>query len=132
MKRLDEGDESDEVFDRVDVNGGNGFGWSIAEVECEVNDHLLVIGVTTDVLRTGVAFTGHWLSFVDWSLTLIEKYDNSGWYGPMTNIEDIHSSDSNVVIKNNFVYDITGRRVNKSDNLPAGIYILNGKKILVR
>ena len=41
--------------------------------------------------------------------------------GPITNVEDIPSQEGNTI------YDILGRKWESTDNLPAGIYIVNGK-----
>ena len=46
--------------------------------------------------------------------------------GPITNVEDIPSQ------KGNTIYDILGRKWESTDNLPAGIYLINGKKVFIR
>ena len=46
--------------------------------------------------------------------------------GPITNVEDIPSQEGNTI------YDILGRKWESTDNLPAGIYLINGKKVFIR
>ena len=45
--------------------------------------------------------------------------------GPITNVEDIPSQEGNTI------YDILGRKWESTDNLPAGIYLINGKKVMI-
>ena len=38
----------------------------------------------------------------------------------------------NVVVKNNRMYNVSGQQVKSTKNLPAGVYIINGKKVYVK
>ena len=46
--------------------------------------------------------------------------------GQKTSVEDIPSQEGNTI------YDILGRKWESTDNLPAGIYLINGKKVFIR
>lgn len=50
--------------------------------------------------------------------------------GYATGITDIHTDDD--TSKSSSAYTLTGVKVGSLDNVPAGIYIVNGKKIIVR
>jgi len=113
------------------TNSGNGRGWMWLTIEnIVVNNHTIVLGMSTNAARTGKQFEGKWFSIVDWSLELTEKGDNSGWNGPITAVNDVTSSTTTAA---DGMYDIQGRRVNAA---VRGLYIrvVNGKaqKVLVR
>lgn len=115
------------------ANNGNGFGWEKLTWTATVNNHELTIGMTTDSTRTGKAgFTGTWFSVVDWSLTLVQQGDNSGWFGPITGIKDVEKD--NAVIKTDAIYTINGQRVNSAAQPGLYIVVKNGKarKVLVK
>lgn len=109
------------------ANSNKGWGWHYLTIEnIVVNDHKMVIGVTTDGARSGKAFTGTWFSVTDFKLTLTAKGDNSDWGGPATGIDTIE----NETKADKAIYDLQGRRVN---NLSRGqMYIINGKKVYVK
>ena len=113
------------------TNSGNGRGWMWLTIEnIVVNNHTIVLGMSTNAARTGKQFEGKWFSIVDWSLELTEKGDNSGWNGPITAVNDVTSSTTTAA---DGMYDIQGRRVSTATR---GLYIrvVNGKahKIMVQ
>ena len=92
------------------ANGGIGFGWQWINIsDIKVENHKLVIGFTSNSNRTGVAFTGSWFSVADFSLTLLEKGDNTGWDGPITGISETPSEQRATAIDG--IYTLSGARV---------------------
>lgn len=114
----------------VNANAGNGFGWEHVEIPgIVVTDHKILIGMTTDVERTGKPFTGKWFSVTNWTLTLTNAGDNSGWTGPMeTGIEDISIVDQKAV---DGIYTINGQRLNRVNRPGLYIVVRNGKAMKV-
>ena len=107
------------------THGGKGFGWErLAITNVEVKDHRLVIGMTTDSLRSGKPFTGTWFSIVNWTLTLNQLGDNTDWDGPITGVKEIESV---VTATADAIYTINGVKV--TDMSQPGLYIViqNGK-----
>ena len=115
----------------VNANGGNGFGWQYLEITgVEVKDHKIVIGMCTDIARTGKQFEGTWFSVTDWTLTLTKKGDNSGWDGPLaTGINEIAAETLAV----DGIYTVNGVRTNKLQR-GLNVVVRNGKamKIMVK
>ena len=102
------------------ANGGIGFGWQWINIsDIKVENHKLVIGFTSNSNRTGVAFTGSWFSVADFSLTLLEKGDNTGWDGPITGISETPSEQRATAIDG--IYTLSGARVQKAQR---GLYII--------
>ena len=58
------------------------------------------------------------------------RFDNLTVQGESTSIQPIHNSQS--IIHNSNVYDLSGRKVSESSVLPKGVYIVNGKKVIVK
>ena len=144
----------------VAANNGYGYGWQFEALEIEVKNHQLTIGATTDSLLTrghidtdGVAcipFSGTQFSVDNYTLTLLEKGDNTGWNPVVTGIEAAsqqatgssgyshsgeHSSESGLQVTE--TYDLTGRKMANSqqptaNSLPKGVYIIGGKKCFIR
>ena len=115
----------------VNANGGNGYGWQYLEITgVEVKDHKIVIGMCTDIARTGKQFEGTWFSVTDWTLTLTKKGDNSGWDGPLaTGINEIATETLAV----DGIYTVNGVRTNKLQR-GLNIVVRDGKamKIMVK
>lgn len=115
----------------VNANGGNGYGWQYLEITgVEVKDHKIVIGMCTDIARTGKQFEGTWFSVTDWTLTLTKKGDNSGWDGPLaTGINEIATETLAV----DGIYSVNGVRTNKLQR-GLNVVVRNGKamKIMVK
>lgn len=115
----------------VNANGGNGYGWQYLEITgVEVKDHKIVIGMCTDIARTGKQFEGTWFSVTDWTLTLTKKGDNSGWDGPLaTGINEIAAETLAV----DGIYTVNGVRTNKLQR-GLNVVVRNGKamKIMVK
>ncbi len=117
----------------VNANGGNGFGWEHIDLPgIVVDNHVIVIGMTTDSLRTGVPFTGTWFSATNWTLTLTQKGDNSGWDGPLST--GIKETVIEAQKPNDGIYTINGVKVNAIND--KGMYIIirngNAKKVLMK
>ena len=115
----------------VNANGGNGYGWMYLEIPgVEVKDHKIVIGMCTDIARTGKQFEGTWFSVTDWTLTLTKKGDNSGWDGPLaTGINEIAAETLAV----DGIYTVSGVRTNKLQRgLNIVIRIGKAQKIFVK
>ena len=115
----------------VNANGGNGYGWMYLEIPgVEVKDHKIVIGMCTDIARTGKQFEGTWFSVTDWTLTLTQKGDNSGWDGPLaTGINEIAAETLAV----DGIYTVNGMRTSKLQR-GLNIVVRDGKamKIMVK
>lgn len=114
----------------VNANAGNGFGWEHVEIPgIVVTDHKILIGMTTDSVRTGKPFTGKWFSVTNWTLTLTNAGDNSGWTGPMeTGIEEISIVGQKAV---DGIYTINGQRLNRVNRPGLYIVVRNGKAMKV-
>ena len=128
----EKGNTDPDVMAIYNANGSQGRGWEwLALDNVKVEDHVLVIGVTTDSLRTGKPFEGQWFSVTDWSLTLVEKGDNAGWDGPITAVEAVEQKN---VLAVDGIFDFTGRRVSGTQKPGLYIVVTNGKarKVLVR
>lgn len=107
------------------AHGGKGFGWQrLAIANVEVKDHKLVIGMTTDSLRTGKPFTGTWFSIVNWTLTLEQLGDNTDWNGPITGVKEV---DTVVAATEDAIYTINGVKVANMEQPGLYIVIQNGK-----
>ena len=106
---------------------GEGFGWNWHVLEVEVTNRYLSIGISANAEYTGKpAFTGTWFSADDWKLELVKKSDVQGEYNPFLGVENIEVAVP--VVKG--IYDLFGRRLDAAT--APGIYIVNGKKVLVK
>lgn len=105
---------------------GEGYGWSWHTIEVEVTNHHLSIGLTADAELSGKNFSGTWFGADDWKLELVKKSDVQSAYDPFdTGIDNVEAAP---VVKG--IYDLFGRRI---DAITApGLYIVNGKKVLVK
>ena len=136
VKFADMPDSDPAYFDTqaiVNANGGNGYGWEHLDLPgIVVEDHIIVIGMTTDSLRTGVPFTGTWFSATNWTLTLTQKGDNTGWDGPLST--GIRETVVDAQKPSDGIYTINGVKVNAINN--KGMYIIirngNAKKVLMK
>lgn len=109
---------------------GEGYGWSWHVIEnIEVTNRYLNIGFTADNTLTGKDnFTGWWMSADDWKLELIKKNEVQSEYNPFAGVEEIIEEAPAPVVTG--IYDLFGRRI---DAITApGLYIVNGKKVLVK
>ena len=125
-------DATEEEIGIWNANGGKGFGWQWKEITgIQVENHTLVIGFTSNSNRTGVAFTGSWFSVTDFSLTLLEKGDNTGWDGPITGISAMTADQRAAAIDG--IYTLSGARVQKAQR---GLYIIvqggKSRKVIVK
>src|SRR5574344_1875938 len=128
------GTYTDLQYAESNANTGAGRGWKFYSIEnYDVTNHEIVIGMSTDSLRTGEGFTGTWLSVVDFSLVKTADGDNTNWNGPITGINSVSVTENNII---NGVYNLSGMKMNSNVNLPKGIYIVKEagktKKILVK
>ncbi len=126
---LEAGTATEEQEIIVNVNNGNGRGWGYTQIEIEVNNHEVTIGMTTDSERTGEAFTGTQFSVTDWSLTLLEKGDNTDWNGPATSVEGVEAAAAKAA---KGTYTLSGARILDSQAADAGIVIKDGKKFFLK
>lgn len=108
------------------ANAGKGRGWERMQIDgVVVNNHEMVIGMTTDSLRTGKPFTGMWFSATNWQLELTKKGDNTGWNGPLaTGIEDVIIAAPKAA---DGIYTINGVKVNAINRQGLYIIVRNGK-----
>lgn len=127
------GNSTPESYAIYSANTNLGFGWGYVEVaNYEVTNHEIVIGVTTDSVRTVSPFKGTWFSVTDWTLTLVKKGDNSDWNGPLTGINTVENKLS---IAADGVYNLQGMKMNAKAALPKGVYIIRegnkAKKVFI-
>lgn len=117
----------------ANAHAGEGFGWEHIELAgVVVTDHKILIGMTTDALRSGKAFTGTWFSVTNWTLTLTAAGDNTDWDGPISSgIEEIAVAEHNSV---DGIYNVNGQRVNAVNRPGLYIVVRNGKatKVLMK
>jgi hypothetical protein len=106
------------------VNNGIGYGWQWQNIDnIVVDNHSLVIGMTTNSTYTGEAFNGTWFTVGDFSLTRTAIGDNVGW-NPVSAIATVSVDEQSPVE----MFTINGVRVNSSTQ--KGLYIIKqGSKI---
>ena len=124
--------------DVFSANNNTGWGWMYTTLEFEVKNHEITFGITTDYEMTQghidtkgeecVPFSGTWFSADNWTLTLVSSDDKS--YNPSTDINTIETSRDFNRQETNVIYDLSGRLV-KNISTP-GLYIVNGKKVMVK
>ena len=89
-------DEQYTIYNTNVVEGeGIGRGWKHQEMTAVVTNHQLLIGTCagSEALQTEKVFAGNWYSVGGWTLTLIEKGDNTGWEGPVADgIADVKTA----------------------------------------
>lgn len=90
-------DEQYTIYNTNVVEGeGIGRGWKHQEMTgIVVTNHQLLIGTCagSEALQTEKVFAGNWYSVGGWTLTLIEKGDNTGWDGPVADgIADVKTA----------------------------------------
>lgn len=141
---LETGEETIEYL----VNNRTGGGWAWRSLDIDVKNHELTIGVTCDSTKLDKeAFTGTWYSADDFTLTLKELGDNTGFENP-TAINNLPAAGVAVAVRCEnrrivvegteaySVYDLGGRAMDKRAMLPAGVYVVTcgGKqyKVVVR
>ena len=134
--------------DTLLAHDGKGYGWHYTNLEIEVKNHVLTIGVTTDSVFTmkygGEPFTGTWFSADNFTLKMIAVGDNSGW-NPTTGITVPGEAVENeleikvvdgTIVSNGEIYSLSGVRVASGSKVPAGVYIVRlgdqSKKVLVK
>ena len=95
--------------------------WSNADNDMHQR-FLVESNITDGILKFGIRANGFFKAD-DFQLTFL---------GDQTGIETVHSSQ--VTVHNDAIYDLSGRRIVKLSNrqLPKGIYIVNGKKVVIR
>ena len=96
---VESGEYTDEQFTIYNTNvvegEGIGRGWKHQEMTAVVTNHQLLIGTCagSEALQTEKVFAGNWYSVGGWTLTLIEKGDNTGWDGPVADgIADVKTA----------------------------------------
>lgn len=134
--------------DTLLAHDGKGYGWHYTNLEIEVKNHVLTIGVTTDSVFTmkygGEPWTGTWFSADNFTLKMIAEGDNSDW-NPTTGITVPGEAAENeleikvvdgTIVSNGEIYSLSGVRVASGSKVPAGVYIVRlgdqSKKVLVK
>ena len=134
--------------DTLLAHDGKGYGWHYTNLEIEVKNHVLTIGVTTDSVFTmkygGEPFTGTWFSADNFTLKMISEGDNTDW-NPTTGITVPGEAVENeleikvvdgTIVSNGEIYSLSGVRVASGSKVPAGVYIVRlgdqSKKVLVK
>lgn len=148
-KRTDGGKvTTDAEADTLNAHDGKGYGWHYTNLEIEVKNHVLTIGVTTDSVFTikygGEPFTGTWFSADNFTLKMIAVGDNTDW-NPTTGITVPGEAVENeleikvvdgTIVSNGEIYSLSGVRVASGSKVPAGVYIVRlgdqSKKVLVK
>ena len=114
------------------ANSGKGRGWKKVEISgVNVDNHMLVIGFTTNSQRTGKECKAAWVSATDFTLTLTEQGDNTGWDGPITGISAVPNEKRANAIDG--IYTLSGARVAAPQR---GLYIIvqdgKSRKVIIR
>ncbi len=114
----------------VAVNNGIGYGWQWQSIDnIVVDNHSLVIGMTTNSTYTKEAFNGTWFSVGNFCLTRVATADNTSW-NPVSGMTHV-VTDTEAPVE---IYTINGVRVNKSKQ--KGLYIIKqggkAKKMFVK
>lgn len=120
-----------ETYAIYSANNSNGCGWKHYSIEnVEVTNHELLIGISTDSLKTNKPFQGTWFSVGGFTLTLTKKGDNTGWNGPVA--DGIENVEADGRFEETF-FNINGVKMN---GLRRGLNIIikNGKaqKVFVK
>jgi hypothetical protein len=114
----------------VAVNNGIGYGWQWQSIDnIVVDNHSLVIGMTTNSTYTKEAFNGTWFSVGNFCLTRVATADNTSW-NPVSGMTHV-VTDTEAPVE---IYTINGVRVNNSKQ--KGLYIIKqggkAKKMFVK
>jgi len=114
----------------VAVNNGIGYGWQWQSIDnIVVENHSLVIGMTTNSTYTKEAFNGTWFSVGNFCLTRVATADNTSW-NPVSGMTHV-VTDTEAPVE---IYTINGIRVNNSKQ--KGLYIIKqggkAKKMFVK
>ena len=114
----------------VAVNNGIGYGWQWQSIDnIVVDNHSLVIGMTTNSTYTKEPFNGTWFSVGNFCLTRVATADNTSW-NPVSGMTHV-VADTETPVE---IYTINGVRVNNSKQ--KGLYIIKqggkAKKIFVK
>lgn len=134
--------------DTLGANSNKGYGWHYTNLEIEVKNHVLTIGVTTDSVFTmqygGEPFTGTWFSADNFTLKMIAEGDNTDW-NPTTGITTPEAATDDeleikivngTIVSNGEIYSLSGARVASGSKVPTGVYIVRlgnqSKKVLVK
>lgn len=134
--------------DTLLAHDGKGYGWHYTNLEIEVKNHVLTIGVTTDSVFTmqygGEPFTGTWFSADNFTLKMIAEGDNTDW-NPTTGITTPEAATDDeleikvvngTIVSNGEIYSLSGARVASGSKVPTGVYIVRlgnqSKKVLVK
>lgn len=112
----------------TELGYGEGYGWNWHVIDnIEVTNRYLSIGISANAEYTGKpAYTGTWFGADDWKLELIKKSDVQSEYNPFLGVENIEVAAP--VVEG--IYDLFGRRIDAAT--APGIYIVNGKKVLIK
>lgn len=119
-----------EVTKAGNTGGELGNGWSNCEIQnIIVKDHTLTIGFTNDYYLTGSKFTGTWMSMDDFKLYYVSE-------STLTSVNQVKSDEAALLVKGGKgcimvttdepvkVYSANGMLMGRTDNLPAGIYVV--------
>lgn len=126
---VEKGTATPEQTTLANVNNGIGYGWQWQSIDnIVVDNHQLVLGMTTNSAYTNEAFNGNWFSVGDFRLTRTVAGDNTGW-NPVTAVTT-PVADASIMR----IYTMEGVLVNRMSR--PGIYIIKRgnevKKVLFR
>jgi len=131
-----------EVQKDGNTTGTLGNGWSKYEIKnIIVKNNTLSIGFTNDYYLTGTKFTGTWMSFDDFELFYVSDATADGIEKTKgtTDYPTVKGGKGCILVTTDLpvqVYNTNGMLMGRTDNLPAGMYIVKvGKgstKVLVK
>ncbi len=110
-------------------NAGSGLdnGWGVYAIDgIAVTDGVLTIGFTNDMYLTGKRFTGTWLSADEFQVFYISGNTSTAISQAKADDAWARGGKGCVVGDVRAVYRLDGTRMGRTDNLPAGIYIVEG------
>lgn len=124
------GVSNDSVFTVYGFVDDEAFNAAVEESEGAVDPAPALAGFVDKDGNPTVPFSGTWFSADNFKLVLLKAGDNEGW-NPANGVKVIEVADKKTT---GAVYNLNGQKVrnNGLEGLARGIYIVNGKKVLVK